>query len=434
LRKYDKVERLQKVRDSFKKFLGKLFERKDSLNYNTLIWIAETYYGLGEGMGDSPDAAQYFEKAYSAYKRILEGDTLDEGRQLAVKIRQVNCKRRQGSFLEGDLKQEAFEDALKIAVEVIGKKPLLLRAQTEAAYTLQLWGGSGEFEKHMLSINGVKESNVWGWVGISRKLNGLLEGGDLSPADKTEYEHKYLQSRYNISLNRFQYGVSRDPDKTSGKRKAVLDNVLREVDDFATGFGVITGKEFRDEKTGELVDAKKQFDQLYLDAQLEMGRTGDEIVLIEWPKPNVAVKKIVINDKPDPAVKEKEKKKKEDESGSMLGMIFGLLFLVAALGGGGWFLFKTTQQEKNRRKLYATMGSGTASPTPRKQATSKRPSGKTKPRTSKTQPGKTQPGKASSGQTKPAATRQQKPTQARRPAPGKGQPPSGKKRPDKPAT
>ena len=64
--------RLGEVRKSFEKFLEELAKRSDKMSYGSLLWIAETYTGLGDGMAEDPGAArEYFAKAAHAYEELL---------------------------------------------------------------------------------------------------------------------------------------------------------------------------------------------------------------------------------------------------------------------------------------------------------------------------------------------------------------------------
>lgn len=364
LRNRDDQDRLAEVRDSFKRFLGELFKRKDALKYSTLIWIAETYFSLGEGLGDDPEAAGYYEKAFGAYSRILDEPDLDEPRRRTVKLRQIRCKRH----------QQEYAEAVDIAKDVLSKNAMLLSAQFEAAYALQHWGTSGEYAKHLEAINGIKQSNIWGWSGAAGKLNGLLNRTDLSAAERATYNQKFLEARYNMAWNRLQYALSLSSDKTDKKRDAVLRNALAEIDDFATGY-LIGNKQFKDDESGTQVDARKRFDEIYKTIQEEMGRSGNQIVTIDWPKPLppepapvVAAKKAEPTGGSESAVaatQPKDEKTKPAEAGTnWLGIIGGVIFLAIMLAGGGWFLLNMSKQQKNRRNLYAGIGTSTFTPPP----------------------------------------------------------------------
>eukprot|EP00913_Durusdinium_trenchii_P028504 g26732.t1 len=351
LRNRNDQERLDEVRGSFKRFLAELFKRKDALKYSTLIWIGETYYSLGEGLGDDPEAANYFENAFEAYSRILDEPSLDEPRRLTVKIRQVRCKRRQQEYSEG----------VTIVQDVLGKKPNLLSAQFEAAYTLQKWGASGEQAKFLQAIAGIEKTPLWGWLGASRKLKRLVDRTDLKPEDRANYEQKLLEARYNMSWSRYQYGLALSSDKTDKNRAAALSHALAEIADFALGFDGIDGKTFKDDATGSMVNAKKRFDELYEKIQVDMGRSGDQIVKIDWPKPQPKVDVPIAavpakadgtgTQTADADPKKKAVKSKEASGPGWLAIIGGGLMAVLLFAGGGWFLMNMSKQQKNRRNL-----------------------------------------------------------------------------------
>ena len=128
--------RLVEVRKSFEKFLEELARCSDTMSYGSLLWIAETYTGLGDGLSDDPDAARdYFAKAAHAYEDFLtcaKADTSPLGRDrvLSLELRRANCLKRQG----------AYSQALETLRGVIAKKPRALDVQVAAAGLLQDWG------------------------------------------------------------------------------------------------------------------------------------------------------------------------------------------------------------------------------------------------------------------------------------------------------
>ncbi|MCA9116243.1 MAG: hypothetical protein KDA79_14255, partial [Planctomycetaceae bacterium] len=127
LRELNQTDRLTTVRESFDKFLNELFNRRDQMNYNALVWIAETYNSLGTGMGEDSGATAYFEKAANTYADILtraEQDPNFTSVSLSgVRLRLVTCRRR----------QQNFEEALNLVAVILKEKPRALDAQFEAA-------------------------------------------------------------------------------------------------------------------------------------------------------------------------------------------------------------------------------------------------------------------------------------------------------------
>ncbi len=95
------VERLQAARDprlsevlkSFETFLEDMSKRKEGQDFNSLMWVSETYSALGEGLqrGDSAKAEGYFTKASAALQTLLDeeekkpGGFIPAGRALGSK-------------------------------------------------------------------------------------------------------------------------------------------------------------------------------------------------------------------------------------------------------------------------------------------------------------------------------------------------------------
>ncbi len=79
LKQSGEAQRLKDVRDSFEKFLQKVYETRDKTNFNSLLWIGETYFGLGHGVSeDAASAAAYYDKAATAYREILTSNLAQE--------------------------------------------------------------------------------------------------------------------------------------------------------------------------------------------------------------------------------------------------------------------------------------------------------------------------------------------------------------------
>ncbi|MBC7965740.1 MAG: hypothetical protein H7Z17_07410, partial [Fuerstia sp.] len=72
-------ERLLQTRESFEKFLQKVYESRNKSDYNSLLWIGETYFGLGQGVASDPTAsAGFYTKAADAYNEIITGGLAKE--------------------------------------------------------------------------------------------------------------------------------------------------------------------------------------------------------------------------------------------------------------------------------------------------------------------------------------------------------------------
>ncbi|MCA9066670.1 MAG: hypothetical protein KDA96_26565, partial [Planctomycetaceae bacterium] len=160
------AQRVTDVRQSFEIFLQKVYERRDPSDSNQLIWIGETYFGLGSGVGDDDAvAADYFTRASNAYSELLASSTLDEGMRPVVNLRLARCLRHQGQF----------EDSLKLLTEILTANQLQIDAQFEAASLFTDWGAKqNDAARQLEAVQGLSGADgktlMWGWTGISNRL------------------------------------------------------------------------------------------------------------------------------------------------------------------------------------------------------------------------------------------------------------------------
>ncbi|MFQ5734445.1 MAG: hypothetical protein ACE5KM_21120, partial [Planctomycetaceae bacterium] len=366
LKSQGELERLDEERQNFKWIVDELFKRKADLKYSTLIWIAESSYGIGEGVGDADGATDYFKQSAEAYQQVLDGGRISAKQRLAVQLRLANCRRR----------QEEFETATRIVEGVVKTNPNLLRAQVEAALAYQAWGGSGKTDMFLIAIAGDPKRGLWGWSGVAKKLRqnlDFLQAPGKTPDSEQirEYEERYLQARYFITWSRMQYGIAQSSNPKDRKRQQVLKNAVREMIDLAMTYGVIDGKQFEDPTTRRNVDAKQKFNALYRDIQVAMGRK--QPATLTWAAPRIvppvkpapkgngqpAAKTNIATAKTDAG---KNAKKNPNEAGSAWGTIAAMIFAVAILAGGGWFLYGMTKGPRKPRYSYGSYGTGPTFP------------------------------------------------------------------------
>jgi hypothetical protein len=357
--------RLKEEQQNFKQIVDELFKNKASLKYDSLIWIAETSYGMGEGVGDDSLAAEYFKQAAEAYELILNSGKIGQDQRLGVRLRLANCRRRQTNY----------KQALEIAESVIKENPKYLRAQIEAALALQFWGTDKQTDKLLIAINGDESKNLWGWAGIATRI---VQSPDFPrttdrsgwSAQQMDYKQRYLQAQYYTSWCRMQHGIGQNADKTDPKRVQVLSNAMRQLIAFSSASGVIDGLTFIDETTRKPVDAKEKFNELFRDVQLEMGKKQTELVSLTWPEPTPesdpspggpVQKKAAAAAGPDADTKPQTAapgETRETATSSSLPMIFGLLFLLAGLSAGGWMVFKMVGKGRRPRPAYGSYSYG----------------------------------------------------------------------------
>ncbi len=240
-------ERLSQVRASFEQFLGKVYETRDKKDYNSLLWIGETYFGLGQGVKeDKVAAAGYYKNASDAYAEILNGNLADEKSVPAIQLRQVRCKRAQGQY----------EEAIQIAEQVLTANPMSIDVQFEAAYTLSDWGADpsvGQPEKLLKSIEGLEnaagEKSIWGWQRLTTRL-----GARQSTPEWDTLKERFLEARYEFIRSRLRYGNLGGPG---------ADDQLKAAQSETTMFALVSP---------DLDDAWfAKFDTLYRDIQTARG-------------------------------------------------------------------------------------------------------------------------------------------------------------------
>ncbi len=219
------TQRLAEVRNSFEKFLGRVFEKRDPSDYNSLLWIGETYFGLGKGVSDdTAAAASYFEKAAETYNTVIQNNLATEPAATAIRLRLARCRRQ----------QKMFEPAYQICTDILKKNPLALDAQFEAALILGDWGAEGQPQRLLDSIQGVKDEKgdqvIWGWANIARRLQQAVRK-DTS----AEMKERFLDSRLQLSSARRRYAATGAQDGAVQLRSALAEitiftQIYRDID------------------------------------------------------------------------------------------------------------------------------------------------------------------------------------------------------------
>jgi cellulose synthase operon protein C len=251
-------QRLIEVRKSFDRFLEELTKRSQTMSYGSLLWIAETYTGLGEGISDDESSAhEYFGKAAAAYEQILAKTASDPSpaakeRVLSFQLRLANSRRRQGDY----------EHALEIVRSVIAQRPKTLEVQITAAGILQDWGASQSADAERRSLEAIRGLHdgeaggngvVWGWAEIAARIQRVLAGGKAD----NDLREKYFDARYNIPACRRQCALV---DKDRAMRSKILEVALGEI----RAFSLVSSD------VGE--DSWKRLDSLYQQIETDLGR------------------------------------------------------------------------------------------------------------------------------------------------------------------
>ncbi len=261
--------RLARVRESFEKFLQQVYQSRDKSDYNSLLWIGETYYGLGQGAGTDPASAEnYFARAGDAYNEIITGSLTNDANRNAVLLRLARCRRQ----------QKKFEDGLKIVTDILSANPNALDAQFEAAHILTDWGIHGDAgaprpEKFSESIQGIKGPDgkpiVWGWPLLARRLQQYSEK-DPSP----ELKARFIEARYELSAGRRRFAQVHEPE--ADKQRA---SALAEITSFVQRYRDLDDVSFA------------KFDRLYQDLQVDRGGAPEPLQRVAAVEPATEAEK-----------------------------------------------------------------------------------------------------------------------------------------------
>ena len=344
------VKRLQAAKDprlgdvlkSFETFLDDMFNRKEGRNYNTLVWVGETYYHLGEGVqeGDKARSNTYFTKGAQAFQEILDAAANDSsftpaGATAGVRLRLTDTKRRQGDF----------EEAEKLVRGILTERPNALDAQTLAAQIYQDWaarGGPEDWEKWNLAISGDltakkgKKKVVWGWYGLSDRLGrNLLQSENPNP----DYEKQYLEARYNVAYCRFHAAQGQSQAQ---KRQDLLDAAKRDIVYTATVSSELGGGETWERFNLLYREILEAAGQPVVDLQKRISVDPTEVARVEASGKKAS----------KPKAKAKAKPAAKAESSGSGELLIVLVLVVAAAGGGGYF-YMQTQQKKQKQKIAA---------------------------------------------------------------------------------
>ncbi len=224
LRSEGKKEQLARVLDGFTLFLQRIAAQEQGNTFDSLSWVADTFYRLGEGLtgdesGVSAEAQKYFEQAASSYQRILttaasQPDYVPSANALTgIRVRIARCQRLIGEY----------EVALEALVEVLREQPMALEAQMQAAYTYQDWGGVDP-DNFLKALNGShrernartgREANlVWGWGRLAQLVDG-----------KESYREIYYEARYNVAECYYQLAMT----QTADQRTASLQRARQSI-------------------------------------------------------------------------------------------------------------------------------------------------------------------------------------------------------------
>jgi hypothetical protein len=218
LGRLENPEDRRRVSQGFQVFLDRIRNRSEGNTFSSLHWVAETYFGLADGLAAGrddlpPEAKGFYEDARDTYKKILDGiedkslADAPAGAAMAINVRLAACLRALGDY----------EEALKLLKEILRENDRRVDVQIEAAKTYQAQGRERP-ACYELAIVGAADGGkrlIWGWGGIANKVYAF---------DK--YRDQFHRARYNLAVCRKDFALTKKgADRTRTLEQAELDIV-----------------------------------------------------------------------------------------------------------------------------------------------------------------------------------------------------------------
>ncbi len=220
LSKSGQKKEMETVSKGFELFLSRIGKRETGNTFNSLSWVAETFYSLASGFDDnsaklSPQAKNYYEQAVHAYERILATAAKDEKfvpqpeALVGLRLRLAVCQRRLGKF----------DDAIKLILEVLKDKPMNLTAQVQAAETHQARGAvdpKGYFDAIKgTNPDATKQNIIWGWGRLAQITKG-----------NPKFDDTFFQARLKLAEARYRFGLT---VSTKSVQRQTIDQAKKDL-------------------------------------------------------------------------------------------------------------------------------------------------------------------------------------------------------------
>ncbi|MDR2117427.1 MAG: hypothetical protein LBP87_13710 [Planctomycetaceae bacterium] len=175
------TEQADKVALGFEMFLKRIKDRGETNTFQSLYWVADTFYRLGSGMSTdknvSDKAAGYYKSAGGTYVEILkrladEPDWAPERAEDTIKVRLAESLRCVAPNEKNkERREKIFNSAMKYVADLLEESENRIDIQIEAAKTLEAWGRS-DSSKLVRAIAGrFPSGRIWGWNGIIKRTS-----------------------------------------------------------------------------------------------------------------------------------------------------------------------------------------------------------------------------------------------------------------------
>lgn len=175
------TEQANKVALGFEMFLKRIKDRGETNTFQSLYWVADTFYRLGSGMSTdkavSDKAAGYYKSAGSTYVDILkrladEPDWAPERAEDTIKVRLAESLRCVApNEKDKERREKIFNSAMKYVADLLEESENRIDIQIEAAKTLEAWGRSDSSKLIRAVAGWFPSARVWGWNGIIKRTS-----------------------------------------------------------------------------------------------------------------------------------------------------------------------------------------------------------------------------------------------------------------------
>lgn len=217
------TKKIDELTEAFLGFLGRIKSR-ENLNFQSLYWIADTYYRFGAAMlgplsEPPPEARKHFMEAIASYAAILTKIKTDPAwappkAAVMVNLRLAELLRALGQY----------EKAMERILDILKESESSVETQIEAAKTYQAWGKK-EPKYYVLAVTGgEKQPNgrnlVWGWIGlIQRTARGIESNPQLK---EIYFDAQYNRFQCMVDLARTEADKGKRDTSYSKAEAAVL--------------------------------------------------------------------------------------------------------------------------------------------------------------------------------------------------------------------
>ncbi|MDR2440511.1 MAG: hypothetical protein LBE12_14210 [Planctomycetaceae bacterium] len=175
------TDQADKVAQGFEMFLKRIKNRGETNTFQSLYWVADTFYRLGSGMSTdktvSDKAAGYYKSAGSTYVDILkrladEPDWAPERAEDTIKVRLAESLRCVApNEKDKERREKIFNSAMKYVADLLEESENRIDIQIEAAKTLEAWGKT-DLSKLVRAVAGrFPSEKIWGWNGIIKRTS-----------------------------------------------------------------------------------------------------------------------------------------------------------------------------------------------------------------------------------------------------------------------